>query len=102
MQSRPISQNVPIIFIFSISASSNIATINTYYNGTFDSTRTMTAPNNFIQFSGLEIGNWTSQFFSMNGGISSVIIYNTVLTDIQRDQIEGYLAWKYWGSGGAI
>ena len=97
-----ISEYVPLIFVFSISVSSNIATINAYYNGTYNSTHTVTAPVNFIQFNGLEIGNWTSQFSSISGGISSVIIYNTVLTDVQRNQIEGYLAWKWWDKGSAI
>jgi len=34
--------------------------------------------------------------FHLNGTISEVIIYNSVLTDNQRQQIEGYLSWK-WG-----
>jgi hypothetical protein len=38
----------------------------------------------------------TSTSFHLNGTISEIIIYNSVLTNIQRQQIEGYLAWK-WG-----
>ena len=35
-------------------------------------------------------------------GISSLAIYNSVLTTTQRQQVEGYLAWKWWGTGTAI
>ena len=34
--------------------------------------------------------------FYMNGSISEVLIYNTVLTSTQREKVQGYLAWK-WG-----
>jgi hypothetical protein len=33
---------------------------------------------------------------SLNGFISEIIVYNTSLTTTQRQQIEGYLSWK-WG-----
>ena len=33
---------------------------------------------------------------------SSFVLYNTVLSITQRQQLEGYLAWKWWSSGSAI
>ena len=38
----------------------------------------------------------------LNGGLSSVIIYSSLLSDTEREKIEGYLAWKWWGNGNAI
>ena len=39
---------------------------------------------------------------TFHGGISSLLTFNTLLTDYERQQIEGYLAWKWWDSGTAI
>ncbi len=36
-----------------------------------------------------------------NGPINEIIIYNTILTAVQRQQMEGYLAWK-WGLQGNL
>jgi hypothetical protein len=33
---------------------------------------------------------------TLNGNIAEVIVYTTSLTTTQRQQVEGYLAWK-WG-----
>ena len=41
----------------------------------------------------LRVDNGASAF---DGNISEVILYNTALNTTQRQQIEGYLAWK-WG-----
>ena len=51
----------------------------------------------------LVIGN-ISEFTNrtLNGGIASLIIYNSVLSITDRQRIEGYLAWKWWGTGNAI
>ena len=34
-----------------------------------------------------------------NGTVSSVIIFNSLLSDIYRNKVEGYLAWKWCGGG---
>jgi hypothetical protein len=39
---------------------------------------------------------------NLNGGLSSMIIYSSLLSDTERQKIEGYLAWKWWGNGNAI
>ena len=36
------------------------------------------------------------------GGISSLIIYENIILTSDRQKVEGYLAWKLWGSGAAI
>jgi hypothetical protein len=40
------------------------------------------------------IGGAYNSFF-LNGKISEVIIYNSVLSDADRQKVEGYLAWKW-------
>jgi hypothetical protein len=41
------------------------------------------------------IGDWSSPNQPWSGTISEVIIYNALLSDAQRQQVEGYLAWKW-------
>jgi hypothetical protein len=66
-----------------------------YYNGTFDISGS-TPP-----FTGgplTSIGcyyNAGYPTFFMNGSISELIIYNRVLTTVERQKVEGYLAWKW-------
>jgi hypothetical protein len=73
----------------------------------------------FYQFGSLTASNLsstgtvgtTSQTFGIGGGISDtgffgsfiseMIIYNVALTTIERQQVEGYLAWK-WGLQGSL
>jgi hypothetical protein len=49
-------------------------------------------------FTGLDIGVEYNPSITQywNGFIAEIIIYNSVLTTTQRQQVEGYLAWK-WG-----
>ena len=44
------------------------------------------------------IGNYPSiyHYETFNGYIGEVLVYTTALTQVQRQQVEGYLAWK-WG-----
>ena len=60
-----------------------------YGNGTFNLSFTGTATNPMSTSSPYIIG----QFI---GNAYEVIFYNTALADTQRQQVEGYLAWK-WG-----
>lgn len=41
------------------------------------------------------LGGITAQYY-VNGNINEIIVYNTPVSTTQRQQIEGYLAWK-WG-----
>ena len=57
----------------------------------------------YININPLEIGNWSSQSSSeFSGGISSLLVFNTSLTESERQQIEGFLAWKWWNDGSLI
>jgi hypothetical protein len=47
----------------------------------------------------LFVGNGTG--FPINGEIGEVILYQATLTTAQRQQVEGYLAWK-WGLQGSL
>ena len=68
-----------------------------YKNGTSVITNTgVTAASS----TGLVIGSrvyTTSYTYFMTGYVSEVLVYSTALTDTQRQQVEGYLAWK-WGT----
>jgi len=61
------------------------------------------SPTTMFNCESLVIGN-NSEFTNrtLNGGIASLIIYNSVLSITDRQRIEGYLAWKWWGTGNAI
>ena len=75
-----------------------------YVNGTnVYTTSNMSVASSIMNIGTMDIGGWSvNQANSFYGGISSLAIYNTVLTTSQRQQVEGYLAWKWWGSGSAI
>lgn len=49
------------------------------------------------------IGSWNQRFDNgnINAGISEIIMYNSYLSTSQRQQVEGYLAWK-WGLQGSL
>ena len=74
-----------------------------YLNGTGDTSGTTS----FTSSGSLTIGtsstgvNGAPAQVGFSGTISEVIIYNTVLTTTQRQQVEGYLAWK-WGTQGSL
>jgi len=80
--------------------------MNYYVNGTFNPnfTSNVYLSNTIIDAANINgsYGNTriqlSSAFYSryMNGYISEVIVYSNALTTNQRQQIEGYLAWK-WG-----
>ena len=56
-----------------------------------------------INLTQLFIGRYVYQGnTSFWGGISSMIVYNRALTSDEVHQVEGYLAWKWWGSGKKI
>ena len=56
-----------------------------------------------INLTQLNIGGYVYQGnASFWGGISSMIVYDRVLTSTEVHQVEGYLAWKWWGAGNKI
>jgi hypothetical protein len=87
-------QNIYSIFDSLTSLSGTIA----YRNGIFINS----VPNTYnigttVGYIGTYDG--TSEFFA--GGIAEVLIYNRVLATTERQQVEGYLAWK-WGLQGNL
>ena len=79
-------------------ATGNTGTYNEYYNGT-------SATYTDGQRTGLNATDWNEDIYfvgragvpaEIQGHYCEIIIYNTNLTESQRQQIEGYLAWK-WG-----
>jgi hypothetical protein len=47
------------------------------------------------------IGGWSGYTNNVDSVLSEVIIYNSALTTTNRQQVEGYLAWK-WGLQGSL
>jgi Concanavalin A-like lectin/glucanases superfamily len=88
----PTINNYQAWCIVAVTVGSSVLT--PYVNGTAQNTHTGTT----AAFSNFTIGSFTnaptSQSYS--GDIGDLIVYNSVLTTTQRQQVEGYLAWK-WG-----
>jgi hypothetical protein len=63
-------------------------------NGTLQNSRTISLVSRLL--TGTFIGSFvgTAEFYS--GTIAEIIVYNAALTITQREQVEGYLSWK-WG-----
>ena len=96
-----LTDGVPCIFIFTTSIVSNTATINLYVNGNNVQTATETVTGSTLNYNQVDIGGWSNgQTGTFYGGISSLLIYNTVLSTPNRQLIEGYLAWKWFCKGG--
>jgi len=65
-----------------------------YANGTALTTKN----GNASPFTGLTIGDTPGQYHGQcwNGTVNEILVFGSVLTNLQRQQVEGYLAWK-WG-----
>jgi len=86
------------IFEFSMNQSAN--NISEWTNGTANTlTGSYTLQPNMDSinsFNGIYIGTRGDNFHGpFTGTFSEILIYNIPLTDTQRQQIEGYLAWKW-------
>ena len=84
----PTINNYQAWCIVAVTVGSSVLT--PYVNGTAQNTKTGTT----AAFSNFIIGSYSGQAYS--GDIGDLIVYNSVLTTTQRQQVEGYLAWK-WG-----
>ena len=92
-----LSLNTKYIHGFTFATGSSGTAI-VYLNGTQSGIRssynfTYTA-GGFVSLSAWKLGSTFSYFF--NGVINEILIYNSIVSTQQRQQIEGYLAWK-WG-----
>jgi hypothetical protein len=72
------------------------ATKTVYYNGNAAASASVALN---LTNTTLYIGNGTG--FPINGEIGEIIMYQGTLTTVQRQQVEGYLAWK-WGLVGSL
>jgi hypothetical protein len=89
---NPIISDVPFFTTIAISGTSVLG----YINGTNSLTGTTTSTN--FTYAQYQIGGYTGGQIGIewHGHIGEIIVYNAALTTAQRQQIEGYLAWK-WG-----
>lgn len=99
-----VSSNVGNSFLFTSSYSGSSSTINNYLNGgsltSSRSSTTVTASSAFAMigcdsFTFNTIPTTAPVSYWANGKISEVIIFNSVLSDNDRNTVEGYLAWKW-------
>jgi hypothetical protein len=65
-----------------------------YENGAVDQSTTYSYSSPYTTANDLNVGGTTNRGFP--GYIYEVVVYNTALADSDRQQVEGYLAWK-WG-----
>ena len=95
----------PCILITTWVNNGNTCTIQVYKNGPVSPIvqTPITVYASPINLTQLFIGRYVYQGnTSFWGGISSMIVYNRALTSDEVHQVEGYLAWKWWGSGKKI
>ena len=98
-----IPSSTNFILCVKLSFSNDTGITNILYNGNsvFTNTSDYTSQTsyNFVNYG---IGGYPPQPCKiMKGTISSVILYNSLLSDTDRYKVEGYLAWK-WCGGGSI
>lgn len=97
--SAPISIQAATPYVFSAIATNG--NVGMYQNGG-TVTNITTGAGAIFNVSRYRVANQTglpNEYF--NGNIGEVIVYNTTLTTAQRQQVEGYLAWK-WGLQGNL
>jgi hypothetical protein len=86
-----ITYNVPFQAASIVNGTTNIL----YLNGTSAGSAASTGNFGYTAYGiGAQPSDLQPEYFQ--GFISEIIVYNSALTTIQRQQIEGYLAWK-WG-----
>jgi len=87
-----ISSGVPFLYSGTVS----VANFYEWISGVSGGTTGVTA--NPFTGSSMYIGNWIapSNVYAFTGQIGEILIYSNVLTNTQRQTVEGYLAWK-WG-----
>ena len=84
-------ENVPFILIIT----ANWLSVSVYINGiTIAQSSLIQATHVSMDFSYFVLSGDSIDMFK--GGISSLIIYDTILSTSNRHIVEGYLAWKWW------
>jgi hypothetical protein len=91
VQGGSVSQNTPFLYNYSFDATSSAYI---YLNGT--QTSSTTGPYTFSGSGLVNIGGFNGASEGFKGTMFEIVLYNSILTTFQRQQVEGYLAWK-WG-----
>ena len=103
-ESRLLGFNGANMFISSKSSDNNLTigstflydytldtTFSMYYNGAFD----VSGETDIFIAGTTIIGADNNYYNRLSGSISEIVIYNRVLTTLERQKVEGYLAWKW-------
>lgn len=90
--SGSVALTTPVSFIGSVVFTSS--NVNQWVNGTSNSSGTYSFAT--FNYSLFNIGRYSGGGLNWKGAIAEVIAYNDALSTTQRQQVEGYLAWK-WG-----
>ena len=84
------TQNVPTLLTTVVTGTSNFV----FLNGTGATPVATTGNFNIVNYLiGGALGETGTQL--LNGDVGEVLLYNIALTTLQRQQVEGYLAWKW-------
>jgi hypothetical protein len=95
--------NQPIVLIGTSTLSAGSGTVQMFVNGTNVYTETLSAAATMFRLDNMNLGGWTEDFGrSWRGNISEFMIFNKVLDTFERQKLEGYLRWKWWGNGTAL
>jgi len=98
------TDGTPFLLVWTGFITNGIASMNVYINGikkSYSVSSTLYTP--LFNLTSFNIGCWDGDATrTSSGGISSLILYNTVLNTTNRQSLEGYLAWKWWGNGSIL
>ena len=94
-----IVQNVPFLVATQLDSTNSLGSM--WFNGSFTGSGGMTSSNFASVGYGIGTQAQTTTNETWQGYIGEVIMFNTILTTAQRQNVEGYLAWK-WGLQGSL
>ncbi len=95
----PILQNTTYLGEFTYSNGPTNGVFNVYLNGSITSLSPQTT--SFSGTGSTNLGVGSGGAFFWQGSISEVVSYNSSVSLVQRQNVEGYLAWK-WGLQGSL
>jgi hypothetical protein len=98
--------NSTVLFSSTISNTGGTGTVTGWRNSnlfgpTTYTTASITSQKGFIGVTQTGAGTTGTNAYYFTGNVYEIVIYNSVLTTSQRQQVEGYLAWK-WGLNSSL
>jgi hypothetical protein len=92
-------QNVPFLVATQLDSTNSLGSM--WFNGSFTGSGGTINSNFAVTAYGIanDAANQTGEYWQ--GYIGEVIMFNTILTTVQRQNVEGYLGWK-WGLQGSL